>query len=88
MDEWVVWFNVEPFTLHLVLKKGLTPIVSHCSDSGPCLCPGTGHSQCDYTIKGSMSYAKKDLYWHTFLLVNLSVPCLQQVCGHFLNSTH
>ena len=29
--------------------QGLTPIVPHCSTSGPGPCPGTGHSQCDYT---------------------------------------
>ena len=30
--------------------QGLTPIVPHCSGSGPSPCPSTGHSQCDYTV--------------------------------------
>ena len=33
--------------------QGLTPIVPHCSGSGPGPCPGTGHSQCDYTMRGT-----------------------------------
>ena len=32
--------------------QGLTPIVPYYSGSGPVSCPGTGHSQCDYTIRG------------------------------------
>ena len=47
MNDWVVWFYVEPFTLHLNSHE-LTPIVPHCPGSGPS--PGTGHSQCDYTM--------------------------------------
>ena len=31
--------------------QGLTPIVPHCSGSGPSPCPGTRHSQCDYTVE-------------------------------------
>ena len=34
-DEWVVWFYVESFTLHLYRVRGLTPIVPHCSGSRP-----------------------------------------------------
>ena len=49
MDKWVVWFYVEPFTLHLNSNVADT-IVPHCSGSGPGPCPGTGHNQCDYTI--------------------------------------
>ena len=33
-----------------VYGQRLTPIVPHFSGSGPGPCPGTGHSQCDYTI--------------------------------------
>ena len=48
MDEWVVWFR----NFHTAPEQGQepTPIVPYCSVSGPGLCPGTGHSQCDYTI--------------------------------------
>ena len=47
----VVCFYVEPFTLHLNKGQVLTPIVLHCSCSGPgpIPCPGTGHSRCDYS---------------------------------------
>ena len=38
MDEWVVWFYVEPFTLQ---GQGPTPVVSHCSGYSPGSCPGT-----------------------------------------------
>ena len=31
-------------------EQGPIPIVPHCSGSSPAPCPGTGHSQCDYTI--------------------------------------
>ena len=49
-------FHTEPKQV-----QGLTPIVHHCSGSGPGPCPGTGHSECDYTI----SKWRKDLpgYW-------------------------
>ena len=30
MDKWVVWFYVEPFTLHLIRDRGPTPIVPYC----------------------------------------------------------
>ena len=49
MNEWVVWFYVEPFTLYLN-GQGQTPIHAYCSGSVPGPCPGTGHSQCDYAI--------------------------------------
>ena len=48
-----VWFYVELFILHR--GQGLTPIVPHCSGSGPGPCPATGHSQCDYTIMFTLS---------------------------------
>ena len=50
MDEWVVWFYVS--------EQGATPIVPHCSGSGPAPahCPGTGHSKCDYKT----AYFSKD----------------------------
>ena len=34
-------------------EQGPIPIVPHCSGSSPAPCPGTGHSQCDYTIHPS-----------------------------------
>ena len=49
MDEWCM---VLCRTFHITPEQGrgsLTPIVPHCSGFGPC--PGTGHSQCDYSIR-------------------------------------
>ena len=42
-------------TFHTATEQGQgpTPIVPHCSGSGPGPCPSTGHSQCDYTITES-----------------------------------
>ena len=38
------------FDTALEQGQGPTPIVPHCSGSGPGACPGTGHSECDCTI--------------------------------------
>ena len=47
---WVVWFYGGTFHTAPEQAQGPTPIVPHCSGSGPGACPDTAHSQCDYTI--------------------------------------
>ena len=81
-----VWMGcmVLCITFHIAPEQGqgLTLIVPHCSGSGagPCSCPGTGHSQCDYTIRGEISFIEILLYRN----IILTCPgCVSSVRGWF-----